>query len=110
MNKFWSIIGLPSDSNFKVNDLSCVYCNKVWSSLLKVVNYSSLFYYTEKSFVVFEELFSVFSLAHEDSGASMLYSLFKPEMQAFSNSSIAQIPEPNNTLLFVLVLWPHYHP
>ena len=30
-------------------------------------------------------------------------------MWAFSNSSIVQIPEPNNTLLFLLVLWPHSH-
>ena len=71
--------------------------------------YSSLFYYTEKSSMVFEELFSVFSLAGEDSGWSMLYYLFEPEMRAFSNSSIAQIPDPKNTLLFLLVLWPHYH-
>ena len=40
----------------------------------------------------------------------MLYSLCEPEMRAFSNSSIAQIPEPNNTRLFLLVLWPHSHP
>ena len=94
IDKIWSRIGLPSESNFKANDLSCIYCNKVWSSLLKVVNYSSLFYYTEKNSVVFEELFSVFSLAGQDSGWSMLYYLFEPEMRAFSNSSIAQIPEP----------------
>ena len=30
--------------------------------------------------------------------------LFEPEMQVFSNSSMAQIPDPNNTLLFLLVL------
>ena len=32
------------------------------------------------------------------------------EMRVFSNSSIAQIPGPNNTPLFLLVLWPHCHP
>ena len=44
-------------------------------------------------------LFSVFSLAGEDSGWFMLYNLIEPEMRTFSNSSIAQIPEPNPTLL-----------
>ena len=39
-----------------------------------------------------------------------VYSLVEPEVWAFLNSSIAQIPAPNNTLLFLLVLWPHYHP
>ena len=58
MNKVWSIIRTSSDSHFKVNNLSCGYCNKVWSSPPKVVNYSSFLFYTEKRFWALRNFFS----------------------------------------------------
>ena len=37
MNLVWSIAGTSSDSNFKLSDLSSVYCNTVWSSLFNTL-------------------------------------------------------------------------
>ena len=37
MNLVWSIAGTSSDSNFKLIDLSLVYCNTVWSSLFNTL-------------------------------------------------------------------------
>ena len=58
----------------------------------------------------FGEIFQFSVWQVETQGDLCCTLFFEPKMRAFSNSSIAQIPEPNNTLLFLLVLWPRYHP